>query len=291
MKKFFSSQSILTHASVLEHNLEIETELKAKEDIKAFQANQELIDANLKIKEVVENLNTEKLFIYYQPKVDIKNYKVEKFEALIRYSDNGQIKGPIFLDIIEKAGLAPIIDIWVCKQVKKDIKKFQALDFNPVLSINLHPDTLKSTDAITKILDILKNENIIFEIIERSFVNKTAVKNIKRLKSNGFALSIDDYGVGYSSLETLIKYKIDELKLDKSLIDEIETKKGYLICKHTINLCKEIGIEIVAEGVETKKQLEILENLGVDLIQGYIFAPALPLEKAVQFAKGFKQAN
>jgi len=291
MKKFFSSQSILTHASVLEHNLEIETELKAKEDIKAFQANQELIDANLKIKEVVENLNTEKLFIYYQPKVDIKNYKVEKFEALIRYSDNGQIKGPIFLDIIEKAGLAPIIDIWVCKQVKKDIKKFQALDFNPVLSINLHPDTLKSTDAITKILDILKNENIIFEIIERSFVNKTAVKNIKRLKSNGFALSIDDYGVGYSSLETLIKYKIDELKLDKSLIDEIETKKGYLICKHTINLCKEIGIEIVAEGVETKKQLEILKNLGVDLIQGYIFAPALPLEKAVQFAKGFKQAN
>ncbi len=291
MKKFFSSQSILTHASALEHNLEIETELRAKEDIKAFQANQELIDANFKIREVIDNLNTKKLFIYYQPKVDIKNNKVEKFEALIRYNDDGKIKGPYFLDIIEKAGLAPIIDIWVCKQVKKDIEKFRKLGFYPILSVNLHPDTLKSTDAISKILDILKDENIIFEIIERSFVNKTAVRNINRLKSSGFGLSIDDYGVGYSSLETLIKYKIDELKLDKTLIDKIESHRGYLICSHTIHLCKEIGIEVVAEGVETQKQLEILKNLGVDLIQGYIFAPALPLNKAVKFAKEFEKLH
>jgi EAL domain-containing protein (putative c-di-GMP-specific phosphodiesterase class I) len=291
MKKFFSSQSVKTHASALEENLEIETEIKAKEDIKAFQANYELIEANFKVKEIINKLNTKNLFLYYQPKVDIKHNKVEKFEALIRYNDNGKIRGPFFLDIIEKAGLAPIIDIWVCKQVKKDLQKFKKLDFCPVLSVNLHPDTLKSFDAITKILEILKDENIIFEIIERSFVDKTAVENIKRIKSGGFKLSIDDYGVGYSSLETLINYEIDELKLDKSLIDRIQTHKGYLICSYTINLCKELGIEIVAEGVETQKQLNILKKLGVDLIQGYYFSPAIPLEKAVEFAKEFKQAN
>jgi len=288
LKKFFLEQSLSTQSAILEHNLEIETEVKAKSDIKAFQANQELIEANAKVMELVEDLNKDKLFIYYQPKVDIKNQKVDKFEALIRYQKTPTtITGPYFLDLLEKAGLAPIIDIWVCKQVKKDIQKFHTLNCYPTISINLHPDTLKSYDAVSKIIEILKNEKIIFEIVERSFVDKQAVANIKRIQKNGFDISIDDYGVGYSSLETLIKYDIKELKLDKSLIDTIETKKGFLICAHTVYLCKELNISVVAEGVERNSQLEIIKDLDIDLVQGFIFAPALPLEKAVNFAKNF----
>jgi EAL domain-containing protein (putative c-di-GMP-specific phosphodiesterase class I) len=249
MKKFFHFQSTSTHAAMLEQNLDIADELKAKEDIKAFQSNQELIEANLKIREIIDDLNKERLFIYYQPKVDIKNNKIEKFEALIRYKKNNQIKGPFFLSTIEKAGLAPIIDVWACKQVKKDLLTFNSLNCYPYISINLHPDTLKSNDAISKIIELLKGKKIFFEIVERSFVNKKAKENIKKLQQNGFKLSIDDYGVGYSSLETLIKYNIDEVKLDKSLIDKIETKKGYIICAHTIELCKDLNISIVAEGV------------------------------------------
>ena len=285
LKRFFKYQSITTNKSILEHNLEIETEINASSDIKAFQANLELIDANAKVTEIINTLNKNNLLIYYQPKVDIKNNQVKKFEALLRYNDNGKIKGPFFLDIIEKAGLAPVIDIWVCKQVKKDLKKFK--EINPIISVNLHPDTLKSNDAITKILNILKDENIIFEIIERSFVNKNATSNIKRIKKAGYKISIDDYGVGYSSLETLIKQEIDELKLDKSLIDEIQTHKGYLICKNTINLCKELNIEVVAEGVENKSQFKIIKDLNVDLIQGYLFSAAIPLKEAIKFAKEF----
>jgi EAL domain-containing protein (putative c-di-GMP-specific phosphodiesterase class I) len=291
MKKYFSFQSVKNHAEILEHNLEIETEIKAKQDIKAFQTDLELIEANKKIREIINKLSDEKLLLFYQPKVDIKNNKVEKFEALIRLKENGKIKGPYFLDIIEKAGLAPIIDIWVCKRVKKDIQTFKKYNFHPILSVNLHPDTLKSKDAITKILEILDGENIIFEIIERSFVNSTAQLNIKRIQKAGFKISIDDYGVGYSSLETLINYKIDELKLDKTLIDKIETQKGFLICSHTINLCKELKITVVAEGVETKKQLEICKKLNTDLIQGYIFSPAIPPKKVVEFSENFNKIN
>jgi len=285
LNRYFKTLSIETHSNKLENNLEIE--LNAKTDIKAFQSNIELIDANVQVDDIISKLNKNNLMIYYQPKVDIKHNKADKFEALLRYNDNGRIRGPFFLGIIEKAGLAPIIDIWVCKQVKKDMQIFKQNNLNPKISVNLHPDTLTSTDAITKILEILKDENIAFEIIERSFVNKTATSNIKRIKQHGYEISIDDFGIGYSSLETLIKQEIDELKLDKSLIDEIETDKGYLICKHTIKLCKDLNISVVAEGVETKSQLEILKNFDVDLIQGYIFSPAIPIDKAIKFSHNF----
>ena len=285
MKRYFQKQSLSDKKTILETNLEIERELKAKTDIKAFQATHELIEANAKINNLLKKINTNNLLLFYQPKVDIADTKADKFEALLRYNENGEIKGPYFLDIIEKAGLAPIIDIWVCKKVKEDLKTLKQNINDVYVNINLHPDTLKSCDAIAKIISLLKNEPVYFEIIERSLVDNNAKKNIEKLKENGFLISIDDYGVGYSSLETLIKYDIDELKLDKTLIDKITTSRGYLICAHTINLCKELDIKVVAEGVESKIQLRILKDLEADMVQGFIFSPALPLEKAIEFSK------
>ncbi|GAB6074974.1 hypothetical protein JCM15786_16310 [Nautilia lithotrophica] len=287
IKKYFEIQSLERKKHILQNNLEITDELRAKKDIKAFLANQELIEANTKLNELINDLNQDNLMIYYQPKIDIKNNKAQKFEALIRYNDNGQIRGPFFLDIIEKSGLAPIIDIWVCKQIKKDLLQWQKEHFFPQISINLHPDTLKSTDAINKIIGMFKEENIIFEIIERSFIDERAKENINRLVENNYLISIDDFGVGYSSLETLIKHKFDELKLDKTLIDEIETKKGFLVCQNTVHLCKDLNIKVVAEGVENKFQLNSLKFMDVDYIQGYYFSPALPFEKVKKFSEEF----
>jgi EAL domain-containing protein (putative c-di-GMP-specific phosphodiesterase class I) len=287
LKKYFQIQSIENKKQILQENLEINEELKAKKDIKPFLANREMIEANAKLNGLITDLNQDNLLIYYQPKADIRHNKAVKYEALLRYNDNGHIRGPFFLDLIEKAGLAPIIDIWVCKQVKKDIQKFNRQNFFPQISVNLHPDTLTSTDAVNIILNIFENENIMFEIIERSFVNEEAQNNLKKIKAKNFPVSIDDFGVGYSSLETLVKYNIDELKLDKSLIDEIENPKGYLVCKNTIQLCKDLKIKAVAEGVETASQLEIVKNLDVDFVQGYVFSPAIPFEKVKTFSDSF----
>jgi EAL domain-containing protein (putative c-di-GMP-specific phosphodiesterase class I)/cellobiose-specific phosphotransferase system component IIC len=287
IKKYFKIRSPENKKQILQSNLGIEKELGAKKDIRAFIANQELIEANAKLNEIINDLNKDNLMIYYQPKIDIKSNRAMKYEALIRYNDNGRIKGPFFLDIIEKAGLAPIIDIWVCKQVKKDIEKWKKENFYPEISVNLHPDTLKSDDAADKIISIFTNENIMFEIIERSFISKEAQKNIQKLKENSFPISIDDFGVGYSSLDTLIRYKIEELKLDKSLVDEIETEKGLVVCKNIVNLCKEIQIKVVAEGVEKKSQLNLLQEMGIDYIQGYIFSPAIPFRKVKEFSENF----
>ncbi len=282
VKNYFISKSVEYGHQLMKENLNINLELQSKIDIKAFKASQEIIDANVELFKVLKDLKEENLLIYYQPKVTVKENKIKSFEALLRYKKGSKIVGPFFLSTVEKAGLAPIMDLWVCSKVKENLDRFKNTGIG--ISINLHPDTLKDFDAITKIIDLLSNEkdNITFEIVEKNFIDSTATQNINRIKEGGFKVSIDDFGIGYSSLETLINHNIDELKIDKSLIDRIETKKGYLICRHIIDLCKGLGIVVVAEGVETKNQRKILEDLDVDLIQGYVFSPAVSIDEAVK---------
>jgi len=289
VKRFTHSMQLSEHFTRFSKNLDISEELKSKSGIKAFVARTEIIDAYRKLDEIIESIDRNDLYVYYQPKIDIQNNKCYKFEALIRYKYEGKLVGPIFLDIIEKAGLAPIIDIWVCKQVKNDIIKWKKQSYLPQISINLHPDTLKSKDAIKKIVEILKYENVMFEIIERSFLGGSiAEDNLQTLKNNGFGISIDDFGTGYSSLETIIKHNIDELKLDKTLIDRIESPKGFNVCKYTVQICHKLDCKVVAEGVETKKQLKIVEDIDVDFVQGYYFSKAIPFEEVKEYAAKFK---
>ena len=288
VKRFVKSQSILTHKETLEENLEIPNELKSKEHIHAFHAQTEIIDASAKVGEVIELLSRHKLHVYYQPKIDVVHHRCDHFEALLRLDKHGTITGPYFLKTLESAGLAPIIDIWVCKETACHLQIWEKKKFYPHISINLHPDTIKSDDAISKIIHILQGYHVSFEIIERTFLfGEKAEFNIKRLQKNGFEIIIDDFGSGYSSLETITKHTIKELKLDKSLIDIIGEKKGFLVCKHTVNLCHEMGCSIVAEGVETQLQLETVTSIGVDYVQGYYFSPAIPFTEIMHYSQYF----
>lgn len=289
VKRFISSQSIQHHKERLEENLEIPNELRSKEYVHAFYAQKEIIAASAKVGKISHLLTHQHLHIYYQPKVDIKHQQCEHFEALLRLEgDKGKMTGPYFLDTLENAGMAPVIDIWVCREVAQHLERWKEEKYTPNISINLHPDTINSYDAMTKIIHLLQGEKVVFEIIERTFLlGKQAERSLQRLQENNFAIVIDDFGTGYSSLETITKHTIKELKLDKSLIDIIEEKKGFLVCKHTVNLCHEMGCAIVAEGVETKKQLEIVQSINVDFVQGYYFSPAIPFEEVQPYTKTF----
>ena len=283
VKKFLKSQSTHQHVTSLENNLNLNVELKSLANIESFKAQKDIIEANIKVEEIISDLNAKNLFVYYQPKVDIQNSTSTKFEALLRYKKNGILMGPIFLDTIEQAGLAHIIDIWVCTRVKENLNKWKEESYFPSISINLHPDTLKSYEAMQAISSMLEGEEVYFEIIERSFLFQSAQENLAMLQEKGFKLSIDDFGTGYSSLETIIKHDMDELKLDKSLIDVIHTKKGYLVCKHTSELCHNLNINVVAEGVETQEQLALTKEIGVDLVQGFYFSRAIPFKEVKAF--------
>jgi EAL domain-containing protein (putative c-di-GMP-specific phosphodiesterase class I) len=283
-KQFINAMSIKYPKTILQDNLGIQRNLKAKDIIKSFAAQKEVIEASAKLYEFLPTLTEKNLFIYYQPKVNIKNKTCMHYEALIRYNNNGKLTGPIFLDVIEKAGLAPIIDLWVAKRVKKDIQKWKGKNFFPVISINLHPDTLLDSTTVNEIIKILKDENVFIEIIERSFFSdKKSIENFKKLQQY-FKVAIDDFGIGYSNFETLLKYKIDELKIDKALIDHIETKEGYIICKNITDICHNIGSTVVAEGIETYSQLQKAKEIGIDMVQGYYFSPAIPFEQVKEFS-------
>ncbi len=285
IRQFASFQSLASYSAILSKNLEITQEIKSKMGLTPFAKRQEIIEANAEVDKIVHSLNEDSIFIYYQPKVSISDQKCNQFEALIRYYHDGKLTGPIFLDTLEKAGLAPIIDLYVCKIVKKDLSVWSSNGLKPKISINLHPDTLNNSEVVFEIIKLFENENIMFEIIERTFLEKRSQENIALLKDNGFKVSIDDFGSGYSSFESIIKYQIDEVKIDKSIIDYIDTKKAYLTCKHIASLCNDIGISVVAEGVETEKQVEIVRSIDIDIIQGYYFSKATPLNEAIKYAK------
>ena len=289
-KKFSEQVFLLSSKKVLEKNLDIGEEIQSQEGILAYKAQKEIIMAQSKLNELVRSLSAETLRIFYQPKVDTRTGECRKFEALLRFRQGGKWVGPVFLCMIEQAGLAPIVDVWVCKQVRKDIETWEEKGLNLEISVNLHPDTLRNKDAIERVISILEGKNVTFEIVERSFLyGSIAEDSVRKLKDAGFNISIDDFGTGYSSFEIITKFDIDEVKLDKSLIDIIDAPRGFAVCKHVTKMCHEIGCDVVAEGVETKKQFMIVKRIGIDFIQGFFFSKAVPFEEVENLVKtGFE---
>jgi len=288
VKRFLESQSPQNQMQILEENLNIPYSIRANQNIESFIARREIIESNAKLTNIIRTINTDNMMIYFQPKIDLRANRCEHFEALLRHERNGEITIPDFLDLVEKARLAHVIDIWVAKEVKKALERWRESGFSPTININLHPDTLSNERALRGISGILHGEKVNFEIIERSFVQgEEAVAGLRELQKKGFGISIDDYGIGYSNMETILNHKISELKIDKGLIDRIEETNGAIVCQHIIDMCDSLGVDIVAEGVETAKQVEILKGMRVGYIQGFYFSRAMPFEKVIEFSRKF----
>ena len=228
--RYVRVQSTATHVHQLKQNLGLHGELASLEGLQAFKAEQQVMRAHARLDTVLHDLREESLLVYYQPKLPCDPRDEAGLEALLRYSKDGRLRELDFLGIIEDAGLAHLIDLWVCRQVKHDLERMRAQGRTPHVSINLHPDTFLNDEVVATIVRTLKGENVIFEIVERSFfAGKAALRNLRRLMEAGFAISIDDFGVGFSSIETIIHHDFYELKLDRSLTMTLESERGYLV--------------------------------------------------------------
>lgn len=282
--RYTKTQSIQNHYKILENSLGINHAFNAKKGIELYKAKTSIMEENIKVESIINLLSENTLQIYFQPIVDSKQSKVSYYEALLRLKlDDGKVVGPYFLEDIEKAGLATIIDIWVVQEVKKHIDDSKGV-LKDQININIYPDTLSDSEAMRKIIAIVDGENIAFEIIERELLhNKSAIKNIDLLKEYGFKIYIDDVGDGYSSYMMFSTLPIDAIKIDKQLIDIMDTKKGYKVIEHLYALSKSLGYECVAEGVEKKEQLYYLNKIGIRHIQGYYYSKALPVNEALVY--------
>jgi EAL domain-containing protein (putative c-di-GMP-specific phosphodiesterase class I) len=209
--------------------------------------------------------------------------KILGYEALIRWKPKN--KSPIspkkFIPIAELTGLIDELGIWVIDDVFKQIAKWKESSFNfSKISINLSRIQLLDPNLVKLILVLMKNHKInhtefAFEITEDSIIsnNKVAMKNLMELHCAGISIAIDDFGTGYSSFFDLQNFPFSDLKIDKSLIDGIgKQNSNDTIIRAIIAIGKEMNMQIVAEGVETKQQLDFLKKNHCNCIQGYIYS-------------------
>ena len=236
--------------------------------------------------DIKTGLNTGEFRPYYQPKVNSSTGKLCGTEALSRWIHNGSIVPPgIFIPIMESNDTIRSLDLYMLKCVCEDISKWLKDGVEvPVISVNFSrrnladPELAKRIDAVVRNSGIPK-DRIEIEVTETNdeFSIEVLRNFVDELHKLGYKVSIDDFGSASSSLTLLREVYFDTLKIDKGFVDHAKTR-DLAILTHIIKLAKEIDIDIVAEGVELKNQIDTLNELGVDVIQGYFFDKPLTKE-------------
>ncbi|MCU7839596.1 MAG: EAL domain-containing protein [Candidatus Thiodiazotropha sp. (ex Troendleina suluensis)] len=231
-------------------------------------------------------LAEEKLSVFYQPQLDFHSGRIVGAEALLRWHapDHGNIPPSQFIPVAEETGLINQIGDWVLHEACTQGKAWLEDGFPPLsLAVNLSVHQLRQGDLVEKITRILKETGypagqLSLEVTESALMEREteAISILNQLREQGLHLSIDDFGTGYSSLAYLQRLPLDELKIDKSFVDEIPYKKDDMeITTTIISMAKNLGLSVLAEGVETVEQHCFLQRHGCDFFQGYLFSPAV----------------
>jgi diguanylate cyclase (GGDEF)-like protein len=249
-------------------------------------------------------IDRNELTVFYQPIVDIHTRKIAGFEALMRWHHPtlGRVSPADFIPIAEESGLIVKLGWWALRQACQQMKSWQQ-EFGDhpseamngavnamIISVNLSCRQFFQADLIEQIERILAEtglapQNLKLEITESLFLSHTEATRFKlrRLRSYGIQLSIDDFGTGYSSLSYLHRFPINTLKIDRSFISRLGVNgENVEIVEAITVLAHKLGMDVVAEGVETAEQLEKLRAIGCEQAQGFLFSPPVPAEKVTE---------
>ena len=231
-------------------------------------------------------LNSGSLTLYYQPIQSVVTGKTRGLEALVRWEhpSRGQIFPEEFLPIIEEAGLAISFDRQILTQAVRQVASWQKAGEPLWVSVNIGHDSLRDPDFINFLKELLEIENVppdqlLIEVTESQASRDPESTKIvlAELKSLGVRLALDDFGQGYSSLSYISDFPIDMIKIDRAFISGIPFRaKDSGIVRMIIALASQMGIEVLAEGVETETQRDWLKSAGVHYLQGYAISEALP---------------
>ena len=242
---------------------------------------------NKKLENGFEKALADKKFeVWYQPKFNSHTGKIVGSEALIRWrADDGSLISPgRFIPLFEKNGNIIRLDEYVFREVCRQQKEWQkeGIQILPV-SVNISRFSLYYSNVVEKYERIINyydvdHKYVQIEITESAIIENTViVELIQKFHDAGFDILLDDFGSGYSSLASLNQMPFDTIKLDKSLVDYVGNENGEKLLKFIVQLVQSLGMKITAEGVEHKEQLDFLENLNCDDIQGFYFSKPLML--------------
>ncbi|WP_299439797.1 EAL domain-containing protein [uncultured Rhodospira sp.] len=243
-------------------------------------------------------LERNELSVFYQPKVDLATRSVIGAEALLRWrsDDLGDVSPVEFIPVAEETGLIVPIGEWVLRTVCRQIKAWQNDGLPSVLvGVNLSPRQFRDPELAEGIKGILRDTGVKPDLLDLELTEGMLIENADEavealwsLKNVGITLSIDDFGTGYSSLSYLKRFPIDALKIDRSFIMDIPSSEDDMaITQAIIRMASSLGLQLVAEGVETEAQVEFLRANGCQLGQGYLFSrPVDPQTMSALLADG-----
>ncbi len=256
--------------------------------------------------EVMERLNVEtNLFraikneefqIVYQPQMSLKSNKIVGFEALVRWNqpDMGVLAPYKFIPIAEETNLIIPLGEWIIKKVCEQAKKWHDKGFSLNAGINISAKQFNQDKLVEVIQNTINTTGINPNLIELELTESIIMKNVKRtlkicskLKKMGVNISVDDFGTGYSSLSYLKDFPIDKLKIDQSFISNLADHDGddAKIANLVIDLGHKLGLDVVAEGVETQNQIDFLRKYACDEIQGFILSKPLEINEFEKLIK------
>ncbi len=303
--EIFSSVSIGVAPDIAEYNTP--AEILRDADIAMYRAKAagksrcEVFDTEMRAQAVFRlELDTDlrkaiernEFVVYYQPKFSIPGEGLRGFEALVRWSHpkRGLIHPTEFVPVAEETGLILPIGALVLREACRQMRQWQVRYphfASGVVSVNISPRQFLVPDLPRIVADILEEtqltpQSLALEVTESVLMGDTdkIVRTLTELKSLGVGLKIDDFGTGYSSLNYLHRFPFDTVKIDRSFVANIDNEEGAAIVRAIISLANNLGMSVIAEGVETSRQMRILTRLGCPDGQGYYFSRPIPASVA-----------
>jgi len=239
-------------------------------------------------------IDKEELLLHYQPQVDLNTGQILGMEALIRWQhpDLGLIPPNEFIPLAEETGLICRIGEWVLRTACAQNQAWQLAGLPPMrIAVNISAHQFQQPDLVRTVAQILQETRLDPRYLEIEITESTAMQDInltisvlQKLQEMGIKIAMDDFGTGYSSLSSLKRFPLDTLKIEQSFVQELTTSSNdAAIITAIIALGHKLNLQIIAEGVETSKQLEFLRSVKCEGIQGYLFSRPLSAEAAAQF--------
>ena len=260
-----------------------------KEQFKESLYNRKFVEENMQAA-----ISERQFMMYLQPKFSIAKNEIVGAEALVRWRhpERGMIYPDQFIPIIEDNGFIREVDYFIWGEACRFIKQCEneGLPVCPI-SVNVSRVHLRDDECIKVLSDLIKDTAIPREMLELEITESVDDRAVSRkafqLKDEGYTLLMDDFGSGYSSLNILLETPFDVIKLDKRFMESMMVSgKGKLILEQVVSMAGKLGLELLAEGVETKEQVDLLQSIGCDQVQGYYYAKPMPQEEFYEFLKG-----
>ena len=267
-------------------------------DAKLASEHQERIDTE---KALTEALQRDEFVLAFQPQMSLVTGELSGAEALLRWNhprEGLRLPGS-FISVAERTGIIGDIGDWVVIEIAATLSAWRAGGFSGRIAFNVSPRQVDRPDFLLKLRQTFADAGVPLSMIELEFTESAAMEvsaamldEIAALRAEGARIAIDDFGTGYSNIARLRAMPLDRVKLDPSLIADIESsEKARVVVQAVIQLIKGVGCEVVAEAVETVAQADILRTMGCDTVQGFIFAPAMFEHEFLAWTAGSRSAD